>query len=359
MINDKIDQIYIDNYDFFETLRESIILFNTKMQIQEWRRKCEETYKFINNLVEERNFQGEGMFLEEDFDLIFRELKKISRNRALNRTLYTRHSLVVFNTELKRFLFGSQSLIERLNSFLNLDGISLQSASQFLHGFHPAEYPFISRQTIKSLNLPSNIISNLLKSLEVVVQIENRHHRTFELYIYILIGKKIMREFSLENGNTLNDLLWYRDHSTSKDNIPDSRTDQDEELEERYTQKDEELMFQKEDFLRDYLALHPNYIESGFKIIDTEYNADEAGRIDILGKDKEGKYVVVELKRSLGTDSVIGQILGYMGWIRKHKKTDVRGIIIVNEVSPRVEYALEMLKDDIQLKRYHLKFEIN
>lgn len=59
------------------------------------------------------------------------------------------------------------------------------------------------------------------------------------------------------------------------------------------------------------------------------------GRIDILAKDRSGALVVIELKVALGPDAVCGQILRYMGWVKRHiaDGRGVRGIIIAGRIS--------------------------
>lgn len=59
------------------------------------------------------------------------------------------------------------------------------------------------------------------------------------------------------------------------------------------------------------------YVEDEEKAV--EFNTG-VGEIDILARDRvKGDWVVVELKKGRSDDTVVGQILRYMGWIRKHK----------------------------------------
>jgi RecB family endonuclease NucS len=81
--------------------------------------------------------------------------------------------------------------------------------------------------------------------------------------------------------------------------------------------------------LEDFVIHQLEEIESGLKF-ESRQLSTPAGRLDLLCRDRDGAYVVVELKRSLGTDQVVGQILRYMGWVQECYKTNkVRGIIIV------------------------------
>lgn len=81
------------------------------------------------------------------------------------------------------------------------------------------------------------------------------------------------------------------------------------------------------------------------KLVGVEYPA--GGRhIDLLCLDTNEDYVVVELKLSLAYDQAIGQVLRYMGWIKKHRaKFDqqVRGIIVATKISEDLKLAVSMV----------------
>jgi len=64
----------------------------------------------------------------------------------------------------------------------------------------------------------------------------------------------------------------------------------------------------------------------------------------LLCQDALGNYVVVELKKTKGTDQVIGQILRYMGWVTEaYPQTNVRGIVIVGKKDDALLYALKAI----------------
>ena len=63
------------------------------------------------------------------------------------------------------------------------------------------------------------------------------------------------------------------------------------------------------------------------------------GRIDLLCRGADGKYVVVEIKARAAEDSVFGQILRYIGWVHSNYaegKDNVRGIILASQFQTRL-----------------------
>jgi restriction system protein len=110
--------------------------------------------------------------------------------------------------------------------------------------------------------------------------------------------------------------------------------------------------------LRDYLAENPNLLQYGLQLIGKEYPTD-AGNIDILLKDKDGSYVIVETKKGRESNKVVGQILRYIGWVKKNLSPNVRGIIVTHSSDSNLEWAVEAVKDLVKLKFYKVKFELS
>jgi hypothetical protein len=95
--------------------------------------------------------------------------------------------------------------------------------------------------------------------------------------------------------------------------------------------------------LEDLLIQQLESIEPGLKLVGRQLGTP-AGRLDILVQDSSGHYVVIELKRTIGRDQVVGQILRYMGWVSEKFKADkVRGIIVVGDKDPLLAYAAKVV----------------
>ena len=101
-------------------------------------------------------------------------------------------------------------------------------------------------------------------------------------------------------------------------------------------------------------------IEKGLRLVKRQYVCPGVGRIDLLCKDKKGNFVVIELKKfGVKHDSILDQILRYMGYVKVHLvKGDqkVRGIIVVGKVDEKLRYAVSAAPD-ITVKTFNLTIE--
>ena len=100
------------------------------------------------------------------------------------------------------------------------------------------------------------------------------------------------------------------------------------------------------------LAPHPDYQLE-------EYPCD-VGRLDFLCKDAEDNWVVVELKADWVGDDAVGQILGYMSWVKDNlpSGSQVRGIIIGKRTSGRVKAAIRLFPA-LSIRRFTLDCQID
>lgn len=130
--------------------------------------------------------------------------------------------------------------------------------------------------------------------------------------------------------------------------------------------QDERFLFPIEANLRDFLINNLKTIRGlNLKLFVDEQGRDgkeyptQVGPIDILATDENGNFYVFELKLSNGPDRAIGQILRYMGWIRKNLagNRSVKGIIVANKMDDKIKYAVSMVSD-VSLYEYEMKFEV-
>ena len=109
-----------------------------------------------------------------------------------------------------------------------------------------------------------------------------------------------------------------------------------------------------------HVYLENNWEKTPFKaeweLCESHYHTDEVGEIDLLARHrKQNKYLVIELKKDRSTDTTVGQILRYMGWIKTEKKAEVEGLIIsAARKDKHLDYALTAASN-IKLSMYYLE----
>jgi len=128
---------------------------------------------------------------------------------------------------------------------------------------------------------------------------------------------------------------------------------------------DKNFTFALESQLRDFIVQNLSIINKDLNlyvsdddITGVEYKTP-IGNIDILAQNKNGEFVVIELKLSKGEDKALGQIQRYMGWVKKNlsNNDEVHGIIIAKPISDKLKYAVLVTKN-ISLFEYSIQFYI-
>ena len=94
---------------------------------------------------------------------------------------------------------------------------------------------------------------------------------------------------------------------------------------------------------------------------DGQQYSTDIGPIDILAQTREGdSFVVIELKKGRPSDQVVGQVLRYMGYVKKNLCSNgqtVKGLVICREPDPKLSYALEMT-NGIDVRYYSVAFRL-
>lgn len=128
-------------------------------------------------------------------------------------------------------------------------------------------------------------------------------------------------------------------------------------------------VFALEKHLEDFLVHNWSQTELGKKydifeeegeLVGQQYPSD-TGPIDILAVSKDKtELLVVELKRGRASDSVVGQIQRYMGYVLDElaeENQTVKGVIIAFDDDNRIKRALSVTKN-IEFYRYRVDFKL-
>jgi predicted RNA-binding protein len=130
-----------------------------------------------------------------------------------------------------------------------------------------------------------------------------------------------------------------------------------------------ESQFALEAHLEEFIDNNWRHIDFGADLL--RYAADEqSGRqfpagawsIDFLCTDKSnGDFVVIELKRGRSSDSAVGQVLRYIGWVDENlakPSQKTRGIIIAKDVDDALRYAVKGLIN-VSVLTYKVDFKLS
>jgi len=158
---------------------------------------------------------------------------------------------------------------------------------------------------------------------------------------------------------TLDSLWWYLDQEDTS--VEPTPTCDPEDTKQQFG-----LERHLHEFLRDnwdHIELGKEwsiYQEPGDEEAGYEYPCD-VGRIDLLAKHKtKPRWLVVELKRNQTSDQTIGQLLRYIGWVKRHLAEGdevVQGVIICRNADNALLYALSTVSN-VELRLYEVEFHL-
>jgi len=100
------------------------------------------------------------------------------------------------------------------------------------------------------------------------------------------------------------------------------------------------------------LLARPELIEEGFTPLSREKGLGKAGFLDILGEDKNGNLVVVEIKRVPVGKEAVFQLKRYIEAVKERTKKPLRGIIAAPDLKKGIFATIQSL--DLEFKRISL-----
>jgi len=102
------------------------------------------------------------------------------------------------------------------------------------------------------------------------------------------------------------------------------------------------LLHASEDDMHRAILFKPELLEEGFKPISWEKKVDP-GFVDIYGEDKNGKLVIVEVKRKTASKEAALQLAKYIEPIKAKTNRKVRAVLVAPSVGKDVQRLLAML----------------
>ncbi|HEY4674490.1 MAG TPA: endonuclease NucS [Candidatus Bathyarchaeia archaeon] len=101
-------------------------------------------------------------------------------------------------------------------------------------------------------------------------------------------------------------------------------------------------LYASEEDMHKAVLLKPSLLEDGFKPISYEKKV-EPGFVDVYGVDKNGRLVVVEIKRKTAGKEAAFQLAKYIDAIRSKADREVRGILAAPDIAKNVQRLLATL----------------
>jgi RecB family endonuclease NucS len=95
------------------------------------------------------------------------------------------------------------------------------------------------------------------------------------------------------------------------------------------------------------ILMQPSLVEEGFKPISYEKRV-EPGFVDVYGVDKQGHFVVVEIKRKIASQKAALQLAKYVKAVRSLVNREVRGILVAPDLAKGVQHLLSSLGLDFK-----------
>jgi len=313
-------KLYFQEYERPETTIVSI------GNVHEWEKKRREACEKFRPLFALENI--DKLTRDDVFDLLsFDKNQTMEARRVAPRLV---EDMEAFKAAIRTLIDESRDIKERLNEALKAPGMGPAVATMILFLSNPEKYPFWSRAK-----------EEILKKIGAIDELTGTYGDKYKKIIEV--EKKLSSELGVDFLK-LDIFLWW--------------------LYQKFqpTEEIEAIPFKAESELRDYLSLHPEAIERGLSLVEkgVEFQTD-VGRIDLLCKDENGNFVVVELKKLGEGDRALGQLLRYMGWVgeKMAEGRKVRGILITHEFDENLDYAVKAVADKVKLKYYAIRFELS
>lgn len=112
--------------------------------------------------------------------------------------------------------------------------------------------------------------------------------------------------------------------------------------------KGEFAMHVTEEQMKRAIMLDPSLVEPGLKLISEERKMGESGFTDVYAEDRDGRLVVIEIKRNAASREAALQLNRYVETLRKRVTRPVRGILAAPELKSGTSTLLARLGYDFK-----------
>jgi RecB family endonuclease NucS len=101
-------------------------------------------------------------------------------------------------------------------------------------------------------------------------------------------------------------------------------------------------LYASEEDMQKAIVSHPELIESGFRVIAYEKKL-EPGFVDVYGIDKNGRFVVIEIKRRTAGKNAVLQLERYINALKNHTTNKIRAILVAPKIAKGVQQLMTTL----------------
>lgn len=101
-------------------------------------------------------------------------------------------------------------------------------------------------------------------------------------------------------------------------------------------------LYASEEDMQKAIVSHPELIESGFRVMAYEKQV-EPGFVDVYGIDKNGRFVVIEIKRKTAGKTAVLQLERYINAIKNLTTNKIRAILVAPKIAKGVQQLITTL----------------
>jgi len=113
------------------------------------------------------------------------------------------------------------------------------------------------------------------------------------------------------------------------------------------TDRGDFYLYASEEDMQKAILLQPSILEPGFTPITYEKKVDP-GFVDVYGTDKDGKFVVVEIKRKTAGRGAVLQLAKYVENVKTKVNREVRGVLAAPRIAKGGQKLLTSFKLDFK-----------